>query len=136
MTQYNFRPIAEQYPLAFEKLKAWICKPSDFEDCDVSFMLLSSGKLHWRSTLKGDAADFIEDFFEPTLLPYFFDENGIYLEVNCSGVDFWEARIWVSVTDKTEWIDTKESRSEAESAAFTKAFELLNSQLLTTKEGD
>jgi hypothetical protein len=124
---YDFRPILGTP--AFDKLKAWI---KELPDCYVqSFVVVEDGALimEWGA---------FEQQFEPTLLPYFFDSEGLIGSVIAvterengklvNGFAF-------TVSDKktSEFLhiipDRKPERPEANHACWDECFILLNQQL-------
>lgn len=127
--EYNFLKIQQDYPLAFEKLKQWVIKN------------LSSG--YYKDNVYADAEGYLQYSYhrsdntemQPDVLPHFFDSEGFHISVNFEPYhvpnDF-KIAIWYhsdSIEPGVEDIYGLATRELALSAAFTKAFELLNNFL-------
>jgi len=125
---FDFRPIEKEYPLAFEKLKAWICEHYWEGETEIEPPQKDHGWLEvWNKEI-GRAIPV--HHFEPTLLPYFFDENGItgtvvpvQLRQEFSGD--WETLI---VNDVHRGVH-RPSREEANHALWNRCFDILNQSL-------
>jgi len=135
--QFDFRPIAEQYPKAFALLKEWISREENY-DSSVREIHPDAGQIYTNSGER----------FNPLELDFFFDEQGVYgtLEFNqfsiAEGKRFgYEAATVLYNVDPEDndivggsicgRLDIP-SRAEALTALWIKEFSLLENKLNTT----
>ena len=113
----NWQEIKDKYPKAWEAFEG-----------SVGRIYFSAFGKPYSVLMEGSP----EDYLNPRLY-YFFDSKGMYISVHLDTIKKECKWCWV-LRDGATYGDVTAayffgSRTEAESAAFTKAFEVLNTQL-------
>lgn len=124
----NYAEIKEKYPKAFEALLYRWNQPDGDGDASVAQLVLDGDNFGWNCSPWEEFDD--RDLFD------FFDERGLDISIlshfdSSEGFVKGQRTYTFQVLNfdlyKVAW--SYNTRSEAETAAFTKAFEILESQL-------
>jgi len=130
----NYKEISEKYPKAFESLKLFICGIYFEQDTIFRFNEIGGGGLIIENIKIVDSggSKYVANFydFNDRELYDFFDSKGIIISNMGDRFKFF----WWSILDPKHQcnsdLDNKfHSRAESETAAFTKAFSILEQQL-------
>ena len=119
----NWTEIKEKYPKGFNLFEQHFIKEEPEIHC---FKIIGNGIwVNWRKE--------VETYFEERLLYDFFDENGIFIsiEYNSDEPMCFDWYIWTEsmTASNLEIPMVYKERTNAESAAFEKAFKILEDRL-------
>ena len=131
----NWKEIAEKYPKAFNKFFKWYW-PDDrqsFDGNDLYFCQTVGDENYAECSISYESFCEIRKFYD------FFDEQMIWIDINPDYEAGWEYHtkprnneevyFWININWVWEDNIHYKTRQEAEEAAFTKAFGILENEL-------
>jgi len=119
----NWKQIQKKHPKAFNKLIEWL-------NCSVEVKIEDNELVTYVPAIPGHVV-MRKDVMSMRRLYDFFDERGIYIDIDCESVivgDHWEFTIDQKGKGHEGNEELYSTRKQAETAAFTKAFEILEKQ--------